>query len=95
MRRIVVQEADFDIAAETTRLAGTGVGGIASFIGTVRAERGDARCALGAPSDQRSGSDGAGEGQAHGEGQVDAERVALRVIRRPVTGERGQIRPEK
>jgi molybdopterin synthase catalytic subunit len=43
MRRIVVQEADFDIAAETTRLAGAGVGGIASFIGTVRAEQGESR----------------------------------------------------
>ena len=43
MRRIVVQETDFDIAAETARLVGGAVGGIASFIGTVRAERGDAR----------------------------------------------------
>jgi molybdopterin synthase catalytic subunit len=42
MRRIVVQEADFDVAAETARLAGLNVGGIASFTGTVRAERGDA-----------------------------------------------------
>ncbi len=38
MRRILVQEADIDIAAETARLAGAAVGGIASFIGTVRAE---------------------------------------------------------
>jgi molybdopterin synthase catalytic subunit len=43
VRRIVVQEADFDVAAETARFAGTEVGGIASFIGTVRAERDDAR----------------------------------------------------
>ena len=43
MRRIVVQEADFDVAAETARLVGTEVGGIASFIGTVRAGRDDAR----------------------------------------------------
>ncbi len=42
MRRIVVQEADFDVAAETARLAGTAVGGIASFIGTVRVGRDDA-----------------------------------------------------
>src|ERR1700734_3824979 len=47
MRRIVVQEADFDIAAETARLAGAGVGGIASFIGTVRAELGAASQATG------------------------------------------------
>jgi molybdopterin synthase catalytic subunit len=43
MRRIVVQEADFDIAAETARLGRTDVGGIASFVGTVRAGRDDAR----------------------------------------------------
>jgi molybdopterin synthase catalytic subunit len=43
VRRIVVQEADFDVAAETARLVGTEVGGIASFIGTVRAGRDDAR----------------------------------------------------
>jgi molybdopterin synthase catalytic subunit len=43
VRRILVQEADFDVAAESARLAGTGVGGIASFIGTVRAGRDDPR----------------------------------------------------
>ena len=39
MRRIVVQVEDFDIGAETARLAATDVGGIASFIGTVRADQ--------------------------------------------------------
>jgi molybdopterin synthase catalytic subunit len=43
MRRILVQEADIDIAAETARLSGEAVGGIASFIGTVRADQDSAR----------------------------------------------------
>jgi len=34
--RILVQEADFDSGAEILRLNGPGVGGIGSFIGTVR-----------------------------------------------------------
>jgi molybdopterin synthase catalytic subunit len=44
MRRILVQEEDFDIAAETARLSVPDVGGIASFIGTVRADRDGAHC---------------------------------------------------
>jgi molybdopterin synthase catalytic subunit len=36
MARIVVQEADFDAGAEIARLNVAGVGGIGSFIGTVR-----------------------------------------------------------
>ncbi len=37
MLKIRVQEEDFDAGAELAALAGEGVGGIASFIGTVRA----------------------------------------------------------
>jgi molybdopterin synthase catalytic subunit len=40
MRRVGVQEEDFDTAAELARLAGDGVGGVASFIGVVRGESG-------------------------------------------------------
>ncbi len=38
MARIVVQEADFDAGAELARLHGDATGGIASFIGIVRAK---------------------------------------------------------
>ncbi len=40
MRRVSVQEADFDAGAELAALAGDGAGGVASFIGVVRAESG-------------------------------------------------------
>ena len=43
MRRIVVQEADFDIAAETRFSAGLGLAGISSFTGTSRRPRGRGR----------------------------------------------------
>lgn len=38
MRRIAVQEEDFDTGAELAALAGDGAGGVASFIGVVRGE---------------------------------------------------------
>jgi molybdopterin synthase catalytic subunit len=41
MIRILVQEDDFDAGAELAALQAEGVGGIASFIGTVRANNND------------------------------------------------------
>ena len=41
MIKIAVQEADFDAGAELSLLQADGVGGIASFIGTVRANADD------------------------------------------------------
>lgn len=43
MRRIAVQEADFDAGAELVLLGHAAAGGIASFIGIVRAAREDGR----------------------------------------------------
>lgn len=40
MRRIAIQEQDFDVAAELASLGGGDTGGIASFIGIVRASAG-------------------------------------------------------
>jgi molybdopterin synthase catalytic subunit len=43
LRRILVQEADFDAGAELARLADEAVGGIGSFVGIVRVRREDGR----------------------------------------------------
>jgi len=47
MRRILVQTEDFDPGAEVARLAGEAVGGIASFVGIVRAGTDPARRVVG------------------------------------------------
>jgi molybdopterin synthase catalytic subunit len=43
MLRSAVQEADFDAGAELARLGGEATGGVASFIGIVRAKTADGR----------------------------------------------------
>jgi molybdopterin synthase catalytic subunit len=40
MRRVVVQDDDFDVGAELAALGASGAGGVASFVGHVRGDDG-------------------------------------------------------